>query len=79
MAETTDADTATPLAPKWGPDMDIHMHPGVKKVLEFMQRNLPTDQLCGVATGVAGLAPILWGHYVVREVRPLALNAPPIR
>jgi len=51
----------------------------VKKVLEFMQDNLPCDKLVGIAEGIAQIAPIIWGRYERTPVNPLALECPPIR
>lgn len=58
--------------------MDIQIHPGVKAVVDFMQRNIPADQLQGVAAGVAQLAPSLWGQYPAPAVYPLTLAEPPL-
>ncbi len=41
----------------------------VKKVLEFMQDNLPCDKLVGIAEGIAQIAPIIWGRYERTPVR----------
>lgn len=35
----------------------------LKQALQMMQENIPTDKLVSVASSVAALAPILWGHY----------------
>ena len=56
--------------------MEFICDPHVKKVLEFMQSNLPADKLVGVAHGVAELAPILWGQYECTPVSALQLEHP---
>ncbi len=35
----------------------------LKQALQMMQENIPTDKLVSVASSMAALAPILWGHY----------------
>ena len=56
----------------------IVMHPSVKKVAEFMQNELTTDEFWGVAEALATIAPALWGRYGKKEIRPLALEASPL-
>lgn len=40
-------------------DMELKMHPSVKKVAELMQRELPADELTGVAEALAVAAPAI--------------------
>ncbi len=56
--------------------MDLEMHPGVKLVAEFMQRNLRADELRGVASALAIIAPAVWGQHPACEVPPLSLAEP---
>jgi hypothetical protein len=58
--------------------LELHMHPGVKKIAEFMHQNLPANELCGVAAALHLLAPALWGQYDTKPVQPLELRYPPI-
>lgn len=43
--------------------MQLEIDNQVKSVLEFMQRNVPTDRLVSVAREVNALALHFWGHY----------------
>jgi hypothetical protein len=45
-------------------NMEIHMDPDVKKVLEFMETNLPIRKCVDVANAVKELAIPLWGRYI---------------
>lgn len=56
--------------------MIIEMNPSVKKVAEYMQRELNRDELLGVAQALAVVAPAIWGGDV--ETRPLHLSERPI-
>lgn len=58
--------------------MELEMHAGVKLVAEFMQRNLRADELRGVASALALIAPVVWGHHPASEVAPLSLGEPPL-
>jgi hypothetical protein len=53
---------------------EVAMHSSVQLVAEFMQRNLPTGHLTGVASAIAVLSPALWGHYSAEDIRPLFLQ-----
>lgn len=54
--------------------MNIEMHSSVQKVAEFMQRELPADELRGVADALAVVAPAIWGNYPIKEITPLTLR-----
>lgn len=43
--------------------MQVKLDEHVQAVLEFMQRNVPTDRLVSVAREIDAFAPHLWGHY----------------
>ena len=58
--------------------MNIEMHPSVKKVAEFMQSELPADELLGVSAALAVVAPAMWGKYPKRDIYPLSLAHEPI-
>ena len=47
----------------------------VKAVLEFMQANLPTAKLIGVADSLPQMARLLWGHYPQEPCAAVALHA----
>jgi len=52
---------------------NLDMHPSVKKVAEFMQREVPADELRGVANAIALLAPSIWGRHPEQHIQPLEL------
>lgn len=58
--------------------MEVQMHPGVKKVAEFMQEELPADELAAVAEALALLAPAIWGRYPKVVIAPITLANSPI-
>jgi ABC-type uncharacterized transport system permease subunit len=58
--------------------MELRIDEDVKRVLEFMQGSMSADRLVAVAAGVHALAPVVWGHYPVTEIVPLALRHAPI-
>jgi hypothetical protein len=51
--------------------MNIEMHPSVKKVVEFMQRELPSKELQGVAAAIAIIAPAIWGGHRYKKIKPM--------
>jgi hypothetical protein len=53
----------------------LEIDPDVKAVASFMQEQLTADRLVAVAEALAGLAPVLWGHFQRSEVRALSLRA----
>lgn len=59
-------------------DMEVRIDPDVKSVAEFMQRNVEASRLVGVASCLAGLAPLLWGDYRAESVSALRLAESPI-
>lgn len=66
--------------------MIIEMHPSVQKVAEFMQKNLPSNELVEVANALYFLAQPLWGPlqhqlnsvYPIKMVEPVVEDTPPI-
>lgn len=58
--------------------MNIEMHPSVKKVAEFMQNELPADELLGVVAALAVVASAMWGRYPKQNIYPLSLAHEPI-
>lgn len=58
--------------------MVLTMDPNVKRVVEFMQRELPADKLRGIAQAVAVLSPAIWGHQPDLSVRPVCLMDRPV-
>lgn len=54
--------------------MDFEVDADVKAVAEFLQQNVATSRLVGVATAIGRLAPILWGRYSADDVQPISLN-----
>jgi hypothetical protein len=53
--------------------MIIKMHPSVQKVAEFMQQNIPADELVEVANAIYFLAQPLWSKPLHGSVYPLML------
>lgn len=54
---------------------DLILDEDVKAVVEFMQRRITAARLVAVATGVAALAPLLWGKYQPESVDVLRLES----
>lgn len=52
----------------------ISIDSDLEKTIDFMQRNLPTDKLVGVAASLNGIAPLLWGHYAVQPLTAISLD-----
>ena len=50
----------------------------VKEVLEFMQSNIPTTKLVGVAEKLPEMARLLWGHFPQEPYMVLSLVRPKI-
>lgn len=48
---------------------NIEMHPGLHKVMDFMLRELQADELRGVASALAKLAPIMWESFPEKEIK----------
>ena len=46
----------------------------VQAVLEFMQANILTNHLVGVAESLPDLARLLWGHHLQEPFQPLSLT-----
>lgn len=57
-------------------ETQVVMDADLKKVCEFMQRNIAADRLVSVAENVGAMAPILWGRFERRPVTPLLLREP---
>ncbi len=54
--------------------MELHMDPDVKMVLEFMQTNIVCSKIVAVANSVKELATPLWGHHESEKVIPISLK-----
>jgi hypothetical protein len=61
-----------------GIKMELNIDTDVKSVLEFMQDRIQTDKLTAVAESVAGIAPVLWGHFEASPLCPLRLTPEPL-
>ncbi|MCP1243047.1 hypothetical protein [Acetobacter lambici] len=57
-------------------ETQVVMDADLKKVCEFMQRNIAADRLVSVAENVGAMAPILWGRFERKPVMPLLLREP---
>lgn len=68
----------SPGVPGMEDGMELTMHPSVQKIAEYMQCELPADQLGGVARALSALAPVLWGQYPAQDICPLRLIHEPI-
>jgi hypothetical protein len=55
-------------------EMQLVADEHVKAVLEFMQANIPTSKLCGVADSLPQLTRLLWGHFPQEPCCVLTLN-----
>jgi hypothetical protein len=58
--------------------MKLVIDPDVKTIVEFIQERLPANRLASVASGVAAIAPLLWGHHQTEEIITLQMVSPPI-
>jgi len=58
--------------------VELKIDEDLKAVAEFMQKNIPASRLVGIANGLAGIAPILWGHHEREGILPLVLRSEPI-
>ena len=56
--------------------MDFIVDPDVRKIAEFMVKNIQANRLVAVAKGVSDLAPLLWGHHSPEAVNVIRLEAP---
>lgn len=57
-------------------DTQVVMDADLKKVCEFMQRNIAANRLVSVAENVGALAPILWRQFNREPVVALSLREP---
>jgi hypothetical protein len=57
--------------------MKVALDADVQAVLEFMQENVPTSKLLGVASALHAIAPILWGRYESAPIQAIALESNP--
>lgn len=53
--------------------MIIEMNANVKKVAEFMQKEIPQDELQGIAAAIAVISPSIWGEYANKKIQPAKL------
>jgi hypothetical protein len=54
----------------------VTMHPGLQKVAVFMERELPIDELRGVAEALAIIAPAIWSRHPQVKIQPMDLYWP---
>ncbi len=54
--------------------MDVCMDDDVKKVIEFMSRNMSASKLVSVPKAVNDLALPLWGHHQSESIVSIALR-----
>jgi hypothetical protein len=58
------------------PELIVEMHPSVKRVAEFMQRNIPATELVAVSKALGMIGPSLWGMHGEEIIYPLSLEYP---
>ena len=58
--------------------MIVQMNPNVQKVVEFLQREIPADELNGVANAIPAVAAVVWSEYHHQAIRPMKMSEPPI-
>jgi len=46
--------------------MNIEIHPSIKKMVEFMQRELPSKELHSVAAAI-------WGGHRYKKIKPMQM------
>jgi len=56
-------------------EMNIEADQDVKAVIGFMQHNIPTSKLVGIAERLPELAKLLWGHYPQEPFAVMQLRA----
>lgn len=56
--------------------LSLRIDPDVQSVLAFMQQNIDSAKLVGVAQSIPGLAKLLWGGWQQGPVRTVALVLP---
>ena len=59
--------------------MQIAFHEDAKAVLEFMQSNVPTNRLLGVAEALPQMARLLWSGYPQEPLSVMRLESEPIK
>jgi hypothetical protein len=58
--------------------MNLTMDVDVQEVAVYMQENIATDKLIGVANSLGSIAELLWGHYPKVSIVPIVLSHPQI-
>jgi hypothetical protein len=58
--------------------MIVEMNESVQKVVEFMQREIPADELRGVARMLPAVAEAIWAAFPATQVNPMRLTGLPI-
>lgn len=58
--------------------MELLLNEETKVVLEFMQANIPTSKLLGVAESIPDVARLLWSGYPQEPLHVLQLQGLPI-
>ena len=70
--------TVEPTPPQPTPSQPTHqilIDADVQAVAEFMQTRMAAHRLVGVASEIAALAPVIWGHFPKTDVAGLRLRA----
>ena len=58
--------------------MELVLNEETKAVLEFMQANIPSSKLLGVADSIPNVARLLWSGYPQEPLKILQLTGTPI-
>lgn len=58
--------------------MRLSVDPDVEEAAAFLQRSFAASKLVAIASALAELAPLLWGHYLLDDSPILKLIADPI-
>ena len=54
--------------------MELKMHSSVKKVAEFIQKELPANEWRGVTEALAVAAPAIWSEFPEEKIHPIRLQ-----
>jgi hypothetical protein len=58
--------------------MKITLDEHLRLVLEYMQQNIPTSKLVGIAEKLPDMARLLWSHYSQEPFRAIELGNEPM-
>jgi hypothetical protein len=59
--------------------MELILDDDLKSVVEFMQSNIATSKLVGIAESLPKMAKLLWDRYPQEPIAGLSLCAEPLR